>query len=262
MPKLAANLSLLFTEHPFLERFAAAARAGFSAVEYQFPYAFGSAAQVAEAARSAGVEVVLHNVPGGDFAKGDRGIACLPDRAGEFREGVERAVEYARAVGCTRLNCLAGVAPPDAPRARHFDTLVENVRFAAAKLKGAGIALMLEPCNTRTIPGFFISTSRQGIEVLDAAASDNAFLQYDLFHMQISEGDLAKTAERLLARIGHMQLADVPDRHEPGTGEIHYPWLLAHLDRIGYRGWIGCEYNPKAGTVEGLAWAKPYLAKR
>ena len=255
-------MSLLFTEQPFLERFAAAARAGFSGVEYQFPYAFGSAAEVAAAARAAGIEVVLHNLPAGDFAKGDRGIACLQQRASEFREGVERAIEYAQAVRCPRLNCLAGVVPPDAPRARHFDTLVENLRFAAAKLKSAGIALMLEPCNTRTIPGFFVSTSRQALEALDAAASDNAFLQYDLFHMQIMEGDLAKTAERLLARIGHMQLADVPDRHEPGSGEINYPWLLAHLDRIGYRGWIGCEYNPKAGTIEGLGWAKPYLAKR
>jgi hydroxypyruvate isomerase len=262
MPRLAANLSLLFTEQPFLERFAAAARAGFPGVEYQFPYAFGSAAQVADAARSAGIEVVLHNVPGGDFAKGDRGIACLPDRVREFREGVERAVEYAKAAGCPRLNCLAGVVPTDAPRARHFDTLVENLRFAAGKLKDAGIALMLEACNTRTIPGFFVSTSRQALDALDAAGSDNAYLQYDLFHMQIMEGDLAKTAERLLARIGHIQLADVPDRHEPGTGEINYPWLLAHVDRIGYRGWIGCEYNPKAGTLEGLGWAKPYLAKR
>lgn len=262
MPRLAANLSLLFTEQPFLERFAAAARAGFRGVEYQFPYAFGSAAEVAGAARAAGVEVVLHNLPGGDFAKGDRGIACLPERAAEFREGVERAVEYAKAASCPRLNCLAGVVPPQAPRARHFDTLCENLRFAAAKLKSAGIALMLEACNTRTIPGFFVSTSRQAIEALDTAACDNAYLQYDLFHMQIMEGDLAKTAERLLGRIGHMQLADVPDRHEPGTGEINYPWLLAHLDRIGYSGWIGCEYNPKAGTAEGLAWAKPYLAKR
>jgi hydroxypyruvate isomerase len=261
MPKLAANLSLLFTEQPFLERFAAAARAGFRGVEYQFPYAFGSAAEIASAARAAGVGVVLHNLPGGDFAKGDRGIACLPARAAEFREGVERAIEYARAAGCPRLNCLAGVVPPDASRARHLETLTENLRFAAAKLKAAGVALMLEACNTRTIPNFFIATSRQAIEALDAAGADNAFFQYDLFHMQIMEGDLAKGIERLLPRIGHMQLADVPDRHEPGTGEINYPWLLAQVDRLGYGGWIGCEYIPKAGTVEGLAWAKPYLAR-
>jgi len=232
MPKLAANLSLLFPEVDFLDRFQAAARAGFRYVEYQFPYAWPKH-EVAARAHAAGVEVVLHNLPAGDAAKGDRGIGCLPERTGEFCEGVERAIEYAKAVNCRRLNCLAGIVPPAAPPARHFDTLVENVRFAAARLKSAGIALMIEPVNTRTIPGFFLNRSSQAIDVLDAAAADNAFLQYDIFHMQIMEGDLARTIERLLARIGHIQLADVPDRHEPGTGEIHYDFLLPHLDRIG-----------------------------
>jgi hydroxypyruvate isomerase len=257
MPKLAANLSVLFAELPFLDRFAAAARAGFRYVEYQFPYAFGRAAQVADAARSARVDVVLHNIPSGDAAKGDRGLACLPERRGEFREGVERAIEYARAAGCTRLNCLAGVAPRTG---RHHDELVENVRFAAAKLKAAGLGLMIEPINTRTVPGFFLTGSAQAIEVLDAAGADNAFVQYDFFHMQIMEGDLASTVKRILPRIGHMQLADVPGRHEPGTGEINFPWLLAHIDRLGYHGWIGCEYNPSVDTLSSLAWAKPYLA--
>jgi len=258
MPKLAANVSLLFPQLDFLDRFAAAARAGFRYVEYQLPYAW-PAKSIAERVQAAGIEVVLHNVPAGDAAKGDRGIACLPERTNEFREGVDRAIEYAKLVRCTRLNCLSGIVPQDAARARHFDTLVGNVKYAAERLKAAGIRLMLEPVNTRTVPGFFLTGSGQAIEVLDAAGSDNAWLQYDIFHMQIMEGDLARTIERLLPRIGHMQLADVPDRHEPGTGEIHYEFLLRHMDRIGYAGWIGCEYNPKGDTVEGLAWAKPYL---
>ncbi len=258
MPRLAANLSLLFTEVDFPARFAAAARAGFRCVEYQFPYAW-AAPDVARRAAEAGVEVVLHNVPAGDFAKGDRGIACLPERVDEFRDGVARAIDYARAVHCPRLNCLAGVIPPDVARARYFDTLVENLAFAATQLKDAGIALMIEACNTRTIPGFFLHTTGQVLEAIDAAGADNAYLQYDIFHMQIMEGDLAHTIERLLPRIGHIQLADVPDRHEPGTGEINFPWLLEAIDRIGYSGAIGCEYNPRADTVAGLAWARPYL---
>jgi len=255
MPKLAANLSMLFPQLEFLERFAAAAQAGFRYVEYQFPYAW-PAAEVARCARRAGVEVVLHNLPAGDFAKGDRGIACLPGREREFREGVERAIEYAKAADCPRLNCLAGLAPADR---EHFDVLVGNLRVAARKLGAAGLQLTLEPINTRTVPGFFLSRSAQAIEVLDAAGEGNAFLQYDLFHMQIMEGDLAKTIERLLPRIGHIQLADVPERHEPGSGEINFDFLLHHLDAIGYSGWVGCEYNPKGDTLEGLKWAKRYL---
>jgi len=258
VPRLAANLSLLFPDLEFASRFAAAARAGFRDVEYQFPYAWPSA-DVARWAHEAGVAVVLHNLPGGDFAKGDRGIACLPERVSEFREGVGRAIEYARAVKCPRLNCLSGVIPPNAARAHYFDTLVDNLAFAAQQLKGAGIALMVEACNTRSVPGFFLHSAQQVLEAIDAAGADNAYLQYDIFHMQIMEGDLAKTIERLLPRIGHMQLADVPDRHEPGTGEINFPWLLETIDRLGYRGAIGCEYNPRGDTVAGLAWAKPYL---
>jgi hydroxypyruvate isomerase len=261
VPKLAANLSLLYPQLEFPARFAAAARAGFRGVEYQFPYALPKEV-VAERARAAGVEVVLHNLPAGDAAKGDRGLACLPARVAEFREGVERAIEYARAAGCPRLNCLAGLAPAEAAPELLFETLVENVSFAAGRLKAAGLALTLEPINTRSVPGFYLTSTRQALAVLDAAGAANAFLQYDLFHMQIMEGDLAKTLERLLPRIGHIQLADVPGRHEPGTGEINFAYLLAHLDRIGYRGWIGCEYNPLGDTDEGLAWARPWLRQR
>jgi len=256
MPKLAANLSTLFIEREFPERFAAARAAGFRYVEYQFPYAF-PANELAAAVRGAGVEVVLHNLPAGDFTRGERGIACLPGREGEFRDGVERAIDYATRVGCARLNCLAGLAPVDR---QHFDVLVANVRYAARRLDEVGIELVIEAINTRSVPGFFLSRSAQAIDVLNAAGEANARLQYDLFHMQIMEGDLARTLERLLARIGHVQIADVPDRHEPGTGEINFDFLLAHLDRLGYAGWVGCEYNPRGDTLEGLTWAKPYLS--
>jgi hydroxypyruvate isomerase len=255
MPKLAANLSTLFPQLDFLERFAAAAKAGFRYVEYQFPDAW-PAVEIARRARDAKVEVVLHNLPAGDFTKGERGIACLPGRETEFREGVERAIDYAKAANCPRLNSLAGLAPADR---EHFEVLVQNVRFAARKLGAAGLQLTLEPINTRTVPGFFLSRSAQAIDVLNAAGEGNAFLQYDFFHMQIMEGDLAQTLERLLARIGHIQLADVPDRHEPGSGEINFDFLLRHLDTLGYSGWVGCEYNPKGDTLAGLKWAKPYL---
>jgi hydroxypyruvate isomerase len=256
VPRLAANLSTLFPELDFLERFAAARAAGFRYVEYQFPYAV-PARELARQARAAGVQVVLHNLPAGDMARGERGIACLPGREREFRDGVERAIEYAKEAGCPRLNCLAGLAPDDA---RHFDALVENVRYAARRLGEVGIELVLEPLNTRSVPGFFLTTSARAIDVLNAAGEGNARLQYDVFHMQIMEGDLARSLERLLGRIGHVQIADVPDRHEPGTGEINFEFLLAHLDTIGYSGWVGCEYNPSGDTLEGLKWAKRYLS--
>jgi hydroxypyruvate isomerase len=199
---------------------------------------------------------VLHNLPPGDYARGERGIACLPGREVEFRAAVERGIEYARAAGCPRMNCLAGLAAPDA---EHFEKLVANLRYAARKLAAAGLELLIEPINTRSVPGFFLTTSRQAIEVLDAVGEPNAFLQYDLFHMQVMEGDLAATIERLRPRIGHLQLADVPGRHEPGTGEINFEFLLRHIDALGYAGWVGCEYNPRGDTVQGLTWAKPWL---
>ena len=247
MPKLAANVSTLFPEVPFLDRFAAATRAGFRYVEYQFPYAW-PAEELARRARDAKLEVALHNLPAGDFAKGERGIACLPGREQEFREGVERAIDYARAARCPRLNCLAGIAPADR---EHFAVLVDNVRYAARKLGAAGLSLTLEPINTRNVPGFFLTRSAQALDVLNAAGEGNALLQYDFFHMQMMEGDLASTVERLLPRIGHIQLADVPGRHEPGTGEINFDFLLGRLDVLGYSGCVGCEYNPKGDTLQG-----------
>jgi hydroxypyruvate isomerase len=256
MPRLAANVSMLFPQLAFLDRFAAARQAGFRYVEYQFPYDH-DAAEVARRARDAGVEVVLHNLPPGDYAKGERGIACLPGREREFRDGVARGIEYARAAGCPRMNCLAGLAPAGE---EHRAVLVANLRYAARKLGEAGLQLMIEPINTRSVPGFFLTGSRQAVDVLNAVGEGNAFVQYDLFHMQIMEGDLAATIERLLPRIGHMQIADVPGRNEPGTGEINFAFLLRHVDALGYSGWIGCEYNPKGDTAEGLKWARAYLS--
>ena len=257
MPKLAANLSTLFPQLAFLERFGAAARAGFRYIEYQFPYSWDPH-EIAACATAAGVEVVLHNAPPGS-GPGDRGIACLPGREAEFREGIERALDYAKAVGCRRLHCLAGVAPDGADREHLHSTFVSNLRHTANRFAAEEIELLIEPINTRSIPGYFLNGSRQAERVLEEVAAPNASIQYDIFHMQIMEGDLARTIERLLPRIGHMQLADVPGRHEPGTGEINFQFLLRHIDRIGYTGWIGCEYNPVGDTVEGLAWAKPYL---
>jgi hydroxypyruvate isomerase len=258
MPRLAANLSMLFTEVGFLERFGAARTAGFRAVEYQYPYEFRPA-DIAAAAREAGVQVVLHNVPRGDAKRGEHGTACLPGQEEKFRGDLERAIEYARAVSCPRLHCLAGIVPPEADLRELHATYVENLRYAAARLKRERMNLLIEPVSERTAKNYFLGGSAQAVAVLDEVGADNAFLQYDFFHMQVLEGNLAAKAERLLARIGHMQVADVPGRHEPGTGEINFEFLFRHLDAIGYAGWVGCEYNPSGNTVEGLKWATPYL---
>jgi len=258
MPKLAANLSMLFKEMPFPERFAAAAKCGFRAVEYQYPYDW-PAGELAERTRKAGVEVVLHNMPRGDVERGEHGTACLPGRERRFRDDLEHAIEYARAAGCKRLHCMAGVAPQGLERKTIHKTYVENLKYAAKRLEREGMQVLIEPLSARTVAGCFLAGSAQAIQVLDEVAAGNAFLQYDLFHMQIMEGNLAETLERLLPRIGHIQLADVPGRHEPGSGEINFDFLLRHIDRIGYSGWIGCEYNPLGDTLEGLKWAKPYL---
>ena len=259
MPKLAANLSTLFKERPFLERFAAARRAGFRAVEYQFPYDI-PAEDLSAAVRDAAVEVVLHNAPRGDAGRGEAGIACLPGREREFRDNLERALDYARAAGCRRLHCLAGVAPAGAQPAALRATYVDNLKFAARRLQRENLALLIEPVSEHTARGYFLRSSHQAVEILDEVAADNACLQYDLFHMHTMEGDLARTIERLLPRIGHMQLADAPGRNEPGSGEIDFDFLLGHIDRLGYSGWVGCEYNPKGDTVEGLKWAQRYLS--
>jgi hydroxypyruvate isomerase len=261
VPRLAANLSFLFQELAFLERFDAARRCGFRGVEFHFPYAF-EAGEVARAARDAGVETVLFNLPAGDWASGERGIACQAGREAEFRVGVMRALEYARALGCTRLNCLAGIAPTGADDAGLRATLIANLRFAAPALVAHNTRLLLEPINRRDMPGFLVHRSDQALEIIAAAACDNLYLQYDIYHAQVSEGDLARRIADHFPRIAHMQLADNPGRHEPGTGEINFPFLLSHIDRLGYDGWIGCEYIPCGGTEASLAWAAPWLAPK
>ena len=253
MPKFAANLTMLFTEHAFLDRFEHAAKAGFEAVEFLFPYAF-SAQQIKDKLDAHKLQLVLHNLPAGDWDAGERGIACHPDRTAEFREGVAKAIGYAKVLGVPRLNCLAGKTPAGAADAVLRKTLVENLRYAAAELKKAAVKLVIEPINTFDMPGFYLHGTSQAVSILDEVASDNAFVQYDIYHMQRMEGELAATLQKQLARIGHIQLADNPGRNEPGTGEINYPFLFAHLDRIGYDGWIGCEYKPATSTEAGLGW--------
>lgn len=251
--QFSANLSLLFAEQAFLDRFGAAASAGFRGVEFHFPYAFDKAV-LAEVVLTSGVEVVLFNLPAGDWAAGERGLACLPARKAEFQDGVGRAIEYAEALGCTRLNCLAGVPPAPTLRAQAIETLIDNLRFAAAVTQRAGIRLLLEPLNTRDNPGFLIPTSAQAMQIIDAVGSKNLQLQYDIYHAQAMEGDLTHTLERHLPQIGHIQIADNPGRHEPGTGEINFPFLFRRLAELGYAGWIGCEYQPSGETTDSFGW--------
>ena len=253
MTKLAANLTMLFTELPFIERFRAAAQANFKAVEFLFPYAF-EPAQIAEQLRKNELELVLHNLPAGNWEAGERGIACHPDRVGEFRQGVDEAIRYAKILGVKQLNCLVGIQPQGVSTAAARETLVANLKFAADKLQAEGIALLIEPINYFDIPGFFLNTTKQAAELIASTGSNNLFVQYDIYHMQRMEGELANTIKANLSLIRHVQLADNPGRFEPGTGEINYRFLFKYLDEIGYQGWIGCEYKPKAGTVEGLGW--------
>jgi len=258
MPKFAANLTMLFTEHSFLDRFEHAAKAGFEAVEFLFPYAW-PAEEIRQRLDANGLKLVLHNLPAGDWDAGERGIACHPDRTAEFREGVARAVTYASRLGVPQLNCLAGKAPAGVDEATLRRTFVENLKYAAAELKKAGLRLLIEPINTYDIPGFYLNRTAQAISIMDEVGADNLYLQYDVYHAQRSEGELAATLAKYVNRIAHVQVADNPGRHEPGSGEINYSFLFAHLDRIGYTGWIGCEYKPATTTDAGLGWIKPYL---
>jgi hydroxypyruvate isomerase len=253
MPRFAANLTMLFTELPFMQRFEAAAKAGFKAVEYLFPYAFDKK-ELTAALRANGLQQVLHNLPAGNWEGGERGIACHPDRVGEFREGVGMAIDYASALGCPKLNCLLGKLPQGVSPDEARKTAVENLRFAARELQSAGIMLLVEPVNHFDIPGFFLTRTDQALALIDEVGSSNLLLQYDIYHAQRMEGELAATITKNMARIGHIQLADNPGRGEPGTGEINYPWLFKHIDAAGYTGWIGCEYKPRGETVEGLGW--------
>ena len=258
MLRFSANISMLFGEVDLLERFGVAARAGFKAVEIQYPYALDRS-WLARIAQDAGVEVVLINMPSGDPGKGDRGLGCLPSRIDEFRQGVAQAIEYAKALGCRQINCLAGIAPPGADGTKLRKTYVSNLRYAAGELARHGLTLLAEPISTQTVPGFFLNRSAQALELMDDVDAPNLKLQYDLYHAHLMGDDLAATLEANLERIGHMQVADAPGRHEPGTGEIDFRSLFSRIDALGYGGWIGAEYIPGGKTEDGLAWAREYL---
>ena len=254
MPKFAANLSFLFTEVPFPERFARAAAAGFAGVEYLFPYDW-PAHEVAQWLQSADVEQVLFNLPPGDWAAGERGLACLPHRQGEFAESVEQALDYAMVLDCERVHCLAGLRPAGCDEAMLETTFVANLRHAADRFATIGATVMIEPINSRIdMPGYWLDDVSKGFRLLQAVDRSNVKLQLDLYHAQIIQGDLARTIEANIDHIGHVQIADNPGRHEPGSGEIHYPFLFDLLDRLGYSGWVGCEYKPQTTTEAGLGW--------
>jgi hydroxypyruvate isomerase len=253
MPKFAANLTMMFGELSFLDRFAAARANGFDAVEFLFPYAFDPE-QIDKRLRRYQLQLVLHNLPAGDWAAGERGIACDPRRIGEFQDSVALALDYAEELGVKQLHCLAGKVPPNVPHERARNTYIANLRFAAAKLGEHGIGLLIEPINTYDVPGYFLTGTRQAQDIIAECGADNLFLQYDVYHMQRMEGELANTIRAQLPLIKHIQVADNPGRHEPGTGEINYRYLFALLDEAGYDGWIGCEYQPRHDTVAGLGW--------
>lgn len=258
MPKFAANLSFLFTEVPFAERFARARAAGFKGVEYLFPYEWPQA-DVSAWLNAAQLEQVLFNLPPGDWAAGERGLACLPGRQGEFAEGVELALAYAMALDCKRLHCMAGLRPPGIPEQVLVETYVANVRYAADVLAVEGIELLIEPINSQIdMPGYWLDGVSQALPLLEIIGRQNVRLQLDFYHAHIIHGDCAAVLPQWLAKTGHIQIADAPGRHEPGSGAIDYPRLLAELDRLHYSGWVGCEYRPAAGTEAGLGWLAEY----
>ena len=253
MPKFAANLSMMFNEVPFLERFETAARAGFSAVEFLFPYEY-SPEQVAGTAKAAGVQIVLFNMPPGNWAAGERGLTGLPGREQEFRDNVTKAVTYAKALGVPRIHAMAGVAPAGADMAACKATLIANLKFAAAELAKHDLTLLLEAINTRDIPGFLVNTQKESYAICEAVGAPNMKMQMDLYHMQVMEGDLATSLTKYAPHCGHIQIAGCPERNEPDTGEVRYEYLFKLLDQIGYEGWLGCEYRPAGKTNEGLRW--------
>lgn len=261
MPKFCANLTMLYNEHGFVDRFAAARADGFDGVEFMFPYPFRKE-QLADALHQNGLTQVLHNLPAGNWDAGERGIACLPDRTGEFQDGVGLAIDYAQALGCPQVNCLVGLTPHGVDADRVRQTIVDNLRFAAGRLDEAGIRLLVEPVNSKDIAGFHLDRVDKAIAIMDEVGSENVFLQYDFYHQQRMAGELLATYRMFKDRIAHIQLADNPGRNEPGTGEINYPNLFETLDREGYAGWIGCEYKPKTTTSAGLGWFAPYRAAR
>lgn len=255
MPKFAANLTMMFNEVPFPQRFAAAAKAGFAAVEFLFPYDYPPA-EVARWLQEAGLKNALFNMPPGDWAAGERGVASLPGREEEFRAGVARAIEYARALGTPSIHAMAGLLPSGADRKRHREVFVANLRHAAKVLAGEGLTLLIEPINSRDIPGYFLNTQAEAHAIREEVDQPNLKVQMDFYHAQIVEGDLSVTLRKHIAHVGHVQIASVPDRHEPDEGEIDYRHIFRLLDELGYPGWVGCEYRPRGRTEDGLGWLK------
>lgn len=253
MPKFCANLGFLFTEYPFLDRFAASAKAGFRGVEFSQPYDY-PAAQLAETLAKNRLQQVMFNLPVGNWEAGERGIACLPDRMGEFQDGVGIAIEYAKVLGNHLINCLAGLRPDLVSQALAWETLVRNLQFAGAELRKAGLILLVEPINCFDMPEFLLNTSADAIRAIDETGDAYIKLQYDIYHMQRSEGEISSTIEKLFPRIGHFQCAGIPGRTEPDRGELSYDHVFGLIDRLGYDGWVGAEYKPVAGTEQGLGW--------
>ncbi len=260
MPRFAANLTMMFNEVPFLERFAAAAAAGFQAVEFLFPYDHPPG-EIAARLRAAGLENVLFNMPPGNWAAGERGIGALPGREREFREGVATALRYAEALGTPGLHAMAGLVPAGADRAACRATYLENLRHAAQETAKRGITLLVEPINPRDIPGYFLNTQAEAHQIREEVGAGNLKVQMDLYHAQIVEGDVTVKLRRWVRHVGHVQIASVPDRHEPDAGELSYPHVFRLLDEIGYPGWVGCEYRPAHATAAGLGWFAPYRRK-
>ncbi len=253
MPKFAANLSMMFNEVPFLERFAAAAKAGFKGVEFLFPYEFPPDA-IEEKLHENHLKNVLFNMPPGNWNAGDRGMACIPGREDEFRAGVDKALGYASRLGTPRIHAMAGLAPKGVERARLRATYVANLRYAAEQLAPHGMTLLIEAINQRDMPGYFLNTQEDSHSVCVESGAPNLKMQMDVYHMQIVEGDVATRLRRFLPQCGHIQAAGVPGRNEPDTGEVNYDYIFDLLDEIGYAGWVGCEYRPAGNTVEGLGW--------
>ncbi|UFH51128.1 2-oxo-tetronate isomerase [Pseudomonas sp. KNUC1026] len=259
MPRFAANLSMLYPQHDFLDRFAAAAADGFDAVEYLFPYDYPAEVLKQRLAENNLVQA-LFNAPPGDWAAGERGIASLPGREAEFREGIQQALAYAAVLGSERIHVMAGLLPSESLRAQHQAVYEANLAFAAAEAAKVGVTVLIEPINTRDMPGFLLNRQDQAQAIVKAVGASNLKVQFDFYHCQIVEGDVSSKLCRDFAGIGHIQIASVPERHEPNLGELNYPNLFELIDRLGYTGWVGCEYRPKGDTCEGLAWLREWKA--
>ena len=255
MPRFAANLSMMYQEHPFLERFGAAAKDGFKGIEFLFPYAFAAADLRARLAEH-GLTQALFNGPPGNWEAGERGLASLPGREDEFKASVATALEYARVLGNDRLHLMAGLIQPGEGRARHRETYVRNLAYAAKQAASAGVTVVIEPINTRDIPGFFLNRQDEAHAICGEVGAANLMVQMDFYHCQIVEGDLAMKLKKYIAGVGHIQIAGAPERHEPDVGEINYPYLFRLMDELGYAGWVGCEYRPSGATSAGLGWLR------